>query len=190
MSDSTAQLETGQGVVTTLTDAYLAGRTDILAELARKQAPACSEVTRQLIERDAKGRAKYGTSLDRTDLDLQAWLQHMAEELLDAAGYALAAKREAVQQETWRPMRTAPRDGTMVRLLVEFDEHATEVDDPAATIGACNDDNVPDDQRTGWQFAGWCWTHDHFTEGKGTPVAWLPMHPDRPTVPPRPGSQS
>ena len=57
-----------------------------------------SEVTRQLIERDQRGRAKYDTSLDRTDLSLPDWLQHMAEELLDAAGYALAAKQEALRQ--------------------------------------------------------------------------------------------
>lgn len=53
-----------------------------------------SEVTRQLIERDAHGQRKYGTSLDRTDLSLGDWLQHQAEELMDGAGYALAAKRE------------------------------------------------------------------------------------------------
>lgn len=53
-----------------------------------------SEVTRQLIERDAHGQRKYGTSLDRTDLNLGDWLQHQAEELMDGAGYALAAKRE------------------------------------------------------------------------------------------------
>lgn len=85
------------------------------------------------------------------------------------------------------PMDTAPRDGTMVRLLVQFDDHATEdTAGPAWTIGANNDDNVGDDEREGWRFAGWCWDHDHFTEGKGTPVGWLPMldspkggtHPD------------
>lgn len=53
-----------------------------------------SELIRLLTERDAKGRAKYGTTLDRTDLTHAEWLQHMAEELLDAAGYALAARRE------------------------------------------------------------------------------------------------
>lgn len=75
-----------------------------------------------------------------------------------------------------RPMDTAPRDGTMVRLLVQFEENATEdTAEPAWTIGACNDDNVGDEERIGWQFAGWCWTHDHFTEGKGTPVGWLPL---------------
>ncbi len=60
-----------------------------------KLAPAASEVTRQLITRDAIGKSKYGATLDRSDLSVADWLQHMAEELLDAAGYALAAKREA-----------------------------------------------------------------------------------------------
>ncbi|CAN7329288.1 hypothetical protein LJR143_001651 [Pseudoxanthomonas sp. LjRoot143] len=57
--------------------------------------PRVSEVTRQLIARDQRGREKYGATLDRTDLPLSDWLQHMAEELMDAAGYALAAKRTA-----------------------------------------------------------------------------------------------
>lgn len=74
------------------------------------------------------------------------------------------------------PMETAPRDGTMVRLLVQFDDHATEdTEGPAWTIGACYDDNVGEGEGFGWQFAGWCWSHDHFTEGKGVPVGWLPM---------------
>lgn len=75
-----------------------------------------------------------------------------------------------------RPMDTAPCDGTMVRLLVQFTEHATEdTAGPAWTIGARNDANVGEHEWGGWQFAGWCWTHDHFTEGKGTPVGWLPL---------------
>lgn len=47
----------------------------------------------QLIRRDQLGQAKYGTSLDRTDLTHDQWLQHMVEECLDAAGYAAAAIR-------------------------------------------------------------------------------------------------
>lgn len=75
--------------------------------------------------------------------------------------------------EVWRPMDTAPRDGTLLRLLVDFEDHATEdTADPAPTIGANSFDNTGEDV---WQFAGWCWSHDHFTEGKGTPVGWLPM---------------
>jgi len=72
----------------------------------------------------------------------------------------------------WRDMATAPTDGTMVRLLVEFEEHSTEDAEQAPTIGANNFDNDGEDV---WRFAGWCWSHDHFTEGKGTPVGWLPM---------------
>jgi hypothetical protein len=84
-------------------------------------------------------------------------------------GAALAAQPRALP-ETWRPMETAPRDGTMLRLLVQFEEHATEdTIEPAPTIGAY------EEGAESWQFAGWCWTHDHFTEGKGEPVGWLPM---------------
>lgn len=76
------------------------------------------------------------------------------------------------QAEQPRPMETAPRDGTMVRLLVDFDEHSTEDGlDPAWTIGAITNDELDAE----FQFAGWCWDHDHFTEGKGKPVGWLPM---------------
>ncbi|HGM5918318.1 TPA: hypothetical protein ACKP5X_000581 [Stenotrophomonas maltophilia] len=75
-----------------------------------------------------------------------------------------------------RPMDTAPTDGTLVRLLVDFTSNATEdTSGPAWTIGSNNDSNVMADERVGWQFAGWCWTHDHFTEGEGTPVGWLPL---------------
>lgn len=48
-----------------------------------------------LISRDRVGRQKYGTTLDRTDLTRGQWLQHMVEELLDGAGYALAAQRDS-----------------------------------------------------------------------------------------------
>ncbi|MBH1555834.1 hypothetical protein I5U56_06570 [Stenotrophomonas maltophilia] len=75
-----------------------------------------------------------------------------------------------------RPIDTAPTDGTLVRLLVDFNSNATEdTAGPAWTIGSNNDSNVMADERVGWQFAGWCWTHDHFTEGEGTPVGWLPL---------------
>lgn len=73
--------------------------------------------------------------------------------------------------ENWgnEDMSAAP-EGEMLRLYVRFNEHPTE-DIPtgacAATIGFKD--------AAGWHIAGWCWHHDHFTEGKGTPVAWLPM---------------
>lgn len=72
----------------------------------------------------------------------------------------------------WHDMDTAPKDGTLLRLLVEFDTHSTEDADQAPTIGANSFDLTGEDA---WQFAGWCWEHDHFTEGHGTPVGWLPF---------------
>ncbi|WP_286068846.1 hypothetical protein [Stenotrophomonas sp. 57] len=99
-----------------------------------------------------------------------------ATTVLQMVRYQLAEQPAQAVDLAPRPMATAPHDGTMVRLLVQFKENATEdTSEPTWTIGACNDDNVGEDERIGWQFAGWCWTHDHFTEGKGTPVGWLPM---------------
>lgn len=71
----------------------------VVCLLERKEVPSTqvSKTTQALIDllvaRDVAGLAKYGTTLDRTDLTRDQWLQHMAEELLDGAGYALAAKR-------------------------------------------------------------------------------------------------
>jgi hypothetical protein len=59
-----------------------------------------ASVVDQVLERDAHGQRKYGVSLDRSDLSLSDWLQHMAEELMDGAHYALAAKREFTQAVT------------------------------------------------------------------------------------------
>lgn len=40
-----------------------------------------------LLRRSQFGIAKYGTTLDRTDLTLRDWLQHAYEECLDQANY-------------------------------------------------------------------------------------------------------
>lgn len=96
-------------------------------------------------------------------------------EWTDDGGHLLvctACGAHADHDPGWKDMASAPTDGTMLRLLVEFEEHPTEDADQAVTIGANNFDNNGEDN---WQFAGWCWSHDHFTEGKGTPVGWLPM---------------
>jgi hypothetical protein len=45
-------------------------------------------------ERETKGLLKYGTTMDRTDLNLQQWLTHLQEELMDATVYIEAALRE------------------------------------------------------------------------------------------------
>jgi len=73
-----------------------------------------------------------------------------------------------------RSMETAPRDGTIIRLLVQFEDHPLEDDNtkPLWTIGGNSFENTGEDL---WQFAGWSWSHDTFVDGVGTPVGWLPL---------------
>lgn len=57
-------------------------------------------LVQQLLDRDAHGQRKYGTSMDRGDLTPEEWAQHGVEEMLDAAGYLTALKRElAIMRE-------------------------------------------------------------------------------------------
>jgi hypothetical protein len=127
---------------------------------------------------DQRAKAEHAASQDKN------WAEWLRERHYGASGAfstckielkeALAAHPQpAAAGDKVRPMDTAPLDGTMLRLLVEFTDHATEDTNGAAwTIGANSFDETGEDL---WQFAGWCWTHDHFTEGKGTPVGWLPL---------------
>ena len=85
----------------------------------------------------------------------------------------------------WLPMESAPRDGTLLRLLVDFTEHATEDMDRAPTIGANNRDH---DGEEVWKFAGWDWQQDRFTQAEGTPIGWLPIVGTTP--PPTPDAHS
>lgn len=90
---------------------------------------------------------------------------------------AVAARPQAdagAVPEGWLPMETAPKDGTLVRLLVEFEDHATEDgEEPQPTIGSNTWDNHHEFDE--WQFAGWDWCQDRYTQGIGTPIGWLPM---------------
>ena len=45
-------------------------------------------------DRALKGFAKYGTTTERTDIDLLGWLQHLQEELMDATVYLERLKKE------------------------------------------------------------------------------------------------
>lgn len=82
---------------------------------------------------------------------------------------------------TWQPIETAPKDGTLLILMVDADidsedsSHPTENELSYRTIGSNNLDHDGDDL---WRFAGWCWQHDHWVEGRGSPTHWQPM-PDR-----------
>jgi hypothetical protein len=49
------------------------------------------KVVADLRSRSAAGIQKYGTTLDREDIDLRGWLQHAYEEALDLANYLKTA---------------------------------------------------------------------------------------------------
>lgn len=103
-------------------------------------------------------------------------LQKLLVSLKAQPKQAKAAGSKAVEP-TPLPMLCAPRCGEMLRLLVKFTEHPIEDEKESWTIGSNSFDADGVDE---WQFAGWCWSHDHFTEGKGTPIGWLPFHQSQP----------
>lgn len=45
-------------------------------------------------QRSEAGQRKYGTTLDRDDLDIVQWLNHLQEELMDATLYIEKLKRD------------------------------------------------------------------------------------------------
>jgi len=47
-----------------------------------------NQVIAKIQARAELGRQKYGTTMERKDLTFRQWVQHLQEELLDAAIYA------------------------------------------------------------------------------------------------------
>jgi hypothetical protein len=77
-------------------------------------------------------------------------------------------------------METAPKNGTLVILwLAADDARENPLEDSAELTPTIGFNNFEHDAVDEWKFAGWCWDHDHFTAGRGTPVAWQPF-PDSP----------
>ena len=61
-------------------------------------------VRAKLLERSQVGLAKYGVTTERTDTDLVGWLNHLQEELMDAAVYV---QRSMVEIEAHKPVAFA-----------------------------------------------------------------------------------
>ena len=57
------------------------------------------KVSDLLISRANRGLIKYGVTTERTDLNVGEWLQHLQEELLDAAVYVERLKQECRKGE-------------------------------------------------------------------------------------------
>jgi len=79
-------------------------------------------------------------------------------------------------------MKAAPKDGTLLQLLIDHSEAEPDgcaggfEDGPRTrTMGFNNFDN---DEQDVWKFPGWDWCHDCITEqGCGIPIAWDFMLP-------------
>jgi len=57
-------------------------------------------IIKQFEERSVKGKEKYGTDLDRTDLSLLDWIEHAKQEHMDAILYLEKLKQQFIQQNT------------------------------------------------------------------------------------------
>ena len=55
-------------------------------------------IIKQFEERSIKGKEKYGTDLDRTDLSLLEWIEHAKQEHMDAILYLEKIKHQ-IQNE-------------------------------------------------------------------------------------------
>lgn len=68
-----------------------------MAAFAPMEPPSLEEteeaVIRQIRSRRDAGRAKYGTTMERTDLSVLQWVQHAQEEAMDFAIYLEKLKR-------------------------------------------------------------------------------------------------
>lgn len=80
-----------------------------------------------------------------------------------------------------RPALTAPRDGTLVRLLLDYsdEENWVPLEDKiqAWTIGCNTLADTGDDE---WIIVGWDWSQDCWCEGSGKIIGWLPFVPQAP----------
>ena len=65
-------------------------------------------------ERSNKGLRKYGTTLDREDLTIYDWLNHLQEELMDATLY-LERIRKDISLEKTLSYSEGYRDGINVK---------------------------------------------------------------------------
>jgi hypothetical protein len=57
-------------------------------------------VISKFMDRAKFGKQKYGTDLDRTDLNVPDWIQHAQEELMDGILYLEKLKQEIVKHQT------------------------------------------------------------------------------------------
>ena len=88
-------------------------------------------VRQKLLDRSVVGFAKYNCTTERTDIDLAGWLNHLQQELMDAAIYCQAAMsnhsdiatlEQEIKQVRARLARVESEHADMLAALTECDE--------------------------------------------------------------------
>ncbi|WP_333906123.1 hypothetical protein [Delftia acidovorans] len=119
-----------------------------------------------------------------------AWMARAAAPQAPAAPWAMPVMQV-------HPLETAPKDGTIVQLLVQFVDHPPgqksvlngagplyDTADPCWTIGGNTVENTGVDH---WQFVGWNWEQDCFvdtsTDAGHRVLGWAPFDVAAPAAP-------
>jgi hypothetical protein len=79
--------------------------------------PIVLKVLSKYYERSQLGIQKYGSTLDRDDLNLTDWLNHLQEELMDATLYIEKLKAD---------LKQAQKDAIIQLMNSEYDEMLNE----------------------------------------------------------------
>lgn len=94
------------------------------------------QLAAMLRERHDRGLAKYGTTVDRTDLTTEEWAQHAIEEMLDGAAYLMRLKAtlpEAIRRLEADNRELRDRLAVALRQRDEAIARAPSVPEPGST---------------------------------------------------------
>lgn len=133
----------------------------------KKAAEKQEENRRQQEEADRRRRRQ-----EDDDAAAAALLNNMA-----AALTSRLWKKETHVNKAWQPISTAPKDGTLVLLLIGPYDRENPLEDTARGSRTIGQNNLKNDGEDKWLFAGWDWEQDEYVQGEGTPVAWQLLPP-------------
>lgn len=87
------------------------------------------EIIKEFGERAEKGYNKYGTDMDRTDLSVTDWCQHLREELMDGLVYLTRLKKDIALLEEELKAFKSQQGGTKIVYNIVPKPNATYTDE-------------------------------------------------------------